>query len=144
MLWLPNEIPALESKIWLVFWMAIIGFAHCGGFVPTYLLCEKMAFSLGFQDINQVKLMTSSWLTSCYSLGRMLGPIVIGGLFQDYFGYYYASLLQGSLTLVTALCSTYTCFKLGFFKRVHYPDQDKSSKHLNSSFEFSEENTIPG
>ena len=139
MLWLPDEIPALECKIWLVVWMTIIGFAQSGIFVPTYLLCEKMAFKLGFQDVNQVKLMTSSWITSCYSLGRMLGPIVIGGLFQDYFGYYSASLLQGSLSFVAALCSTYTCFTLGFFKRLYYQEQDNSSKSLERSFDSSEE-----
>ena len=121
MMWLPDLIPPLESEYWLIIWLAVEGVASSGGFVPSYLLFEKLAYKVGFKNENNVKLITAAWINVCFAGGRIVGPIIIGGVFKEKFGYYNGCLFQGSLILFSTLFCNVVCQRCGFLGPIYYP-----------------------
>ena len=142
MMWLPSVIPALETVWWLIIWLAVEGVAACGGFVPSYLLFEKLAYKIGFKNENTVKLMTAAWINVCFAGGRIVGPILIGGVFKQHYGYYNGCLFQGCLILFSTFSCTLICQRCGFLGPIYYPGTEPREKVALVKYDVVEENTI--
>ena len=135
LLWLPDIVPSLQSKYWLIACLMFVGIANAGGFTSIYLIFEKLAYAVGFRVENNVKLMTAALLNACFASGRMLGPIVVGGVFMDHFGYYYSCLLMGCLFLGSSVSTCYVLFTRRLLKRVFYPQQADCERDVIVKYE---------
>jgi len=135
MLYLPGPAASVESELWLIGWLFVLGAANAGGFTAIYLIFEKLAYRIGFRVENNVKLMTAALLNACFASGRMLGPIIIGGVFMDYFGYYYAFLLQGLLFLLSSVSCAYVLYTKDLLNKIYYPNQDEEEGNLTVKYE---------
>ena len=74
------------------------------------------------------KVMTTGCSCAGYSIGRICGPILTGGLFMNTFGYYYSCLLQSALLLIASIFGFVVCLKHGLMGKIYYQrDDDKSN-----------------
>ena len=87
MMCLPDIVDTFESRVWLLAWMAVQGFARCGGFILFYLLPEKLAYKIGFRNDGNVMLITASWLRLAYNLlEEYLGQWLLGIFYWTFTG----------------------------------------------------------
>ena len=88
-----NFLNQLNSKYTILSILAIEGFSHVGGaFVPAFTNVEKISQLEGFGDLPSVKLTTSTLVMLTYSLGRIAGSYLMGGLVSGYFGFHIGML----------------------------------------------------
>ena len=135
MLALPGIITSVESQIWLIIWLFALGAANAGGFTATYLIFEKLAYHVGFRVESNVKLMTAALLNACFASGRMWGPVVVGGVFMDHFGYYYSCLFLGGLFLVSSFSCGYVLCSKHMLGKIFYPQQEDTATLIAKTIE---------
>ena len=128
MLSLPCKIACVESEVWLVIWLAVLGNASAGGYTSIYLIYETIAYRIGFKNENNVKLMAPSLLNAYFSCGRTLGAVFVGGVFMDYFGYYYSCFLLSGLFLFSSLLCGYVLFTKCMLRKIFYSNQEQKSE----------------
>ena len=124
MLALPALIPTLESKIWLLITLIILGAVNAAGYAAVYLLFEKLAYDVGFTVQSNAKLVAAALSNACFSSGRMLGSIIIGGVFKDIFGYYNSCLLLSGLFLTSSILCGYVLFTKSMLQKIYYPNEE--------------------
>ncbi|XP_075255205.1 MFS-type transporter SLC18B1-like [Convolutriloba macropyga] len=127
MLSLPGVVTSIESQVWLIFWLVVLGATSAGGFTSFYVIFETFAYSIGFKNDNNVKLMIASLINACFAFGRMVGPILVGGLFMDHFGYYKSCLLTSALFLMSAISCGYVLCTKRMLRKLFFANQQQAT-----------------
>ena len=120
MLALPGAIKSIESEIWLVMWLVVLGAASAGGTTSIYLIYETLAYKSGFKNDKRVKLLAPSLLNVCFACGRILGPVFVGGMFMEHFGYYPSCLLLTGLMLLSSMLCAYVLITNSMLRKIYY------------------------
>ena len=128
MLSLPGTVTTIESEVWLVIWLAFLGITSAGNFTSIYLIYETIAYSIGFKNENKIKLMSASLVNVCFACGRILGPVFVGGVFMEYFGYYYSCLLLSGLFVLSSVLCSYVLFTKCMLRKLFYKKQGQILK----------------
>ncbi|XP_075258023.1 MFS-type transporter SLC18B1-like isoform X4 [Convolutriloba macropyga] len=139
LMYLPLEWKQVESPFWLLVLLGVQGLTGGASFVTGQLVFERMAYVMGFDDYYKVKVMSVSLSCACYSLGRIGGPIITGGVFMEHFGYYYSCLLQSLFLIIASVIGLVVCWRHGLLGKIYYMVDDcgtdvKAPPHCTSLY----------
>ncbi|XP_075257472.1 MFS-type transporter SLC18B1-like [Convolutriloba macropyga] len=120
LMFLPLVWKRVESPFWLLGLLGVQGLTGGASFVTGQLVFERMAYVMGYDDNNKIKVMTVALSCASYSIGRIGGPILTGGVFMEHFGYYYSCLLQAVLLLISSVVGLMVCWRHGLLGKIYY------------------------
>ena len=94
-------VDILRNQVLLLGVLSMEGLCHAASFVPAFYNLEISAQNEGFTDLSQIRSTVSPLLMLVFSVGRIAGTFVTGGLIAQYWGI-PSSMLAVSLLILTS------------------------------------------
>ena len=137
-LFIPQILHVFENIYYILSILFIYGVAQSSVFNPHFLIMEKIALSMGYKNIPEIRTLSAS----CYGLliasSKAVGASLFGGYINEWIGYYNTCLCYACLLLLTSIWMTLFLFYQGLAKKdVFYKSNDdwRLSTNLDKDYD---------
>ena len=122
-IFLPFMFPVLQNlNFFLTFW-GLFGILYAVSSVCSFLVCEKVTVSQNFVNLAVTKAFVATLWGLTFSIGRLFGSFVIGGVVLSALGFYMTNLVLAIFCLMTTVLTFASLVKLRLLKKLFYADQ---------------------
>ena len=122
-MFLPEQFPNLVTLDYFLPFLAVFGVCFAVPTVAVLLICEKVAFTQNFTEMNQTKQYVATLWSLTFASGRLFGSFVIGGVVLSKCGFYWTNLVISGISLMTAIVVTVSLAKLKLLRKTFYDQQ---------------------
>ena len=122
LLYLPVLFSCLHTIWYLTLCFIVCGSFSAGAYVPCYLLCERISCKNSIANATQTKLLVSTWLNNIFSVGALVGSLVLSGpVFQKYG--FNETCLSIAVAMIAVMMLCILCLKReNLFTKLFYRD----------------------
>ena len=101
--YIPQIVPYFENIYYILTILFVYGTLQSSVYNPQYLIMEKLALSLGYKNIAEIRTLSTSSFGLFTAFSRSFGATLFGGYVNEWVGYYNTCLCYACLLLFTSI-----------------------------------------